>query len=503
MTDTHAYKQLEALFHKIHNLRHLASMAHWDSATMMPPGGSEARGEALAEISSLINDLLGSPATGELLERADQARDRLSAWEQANLREMKREWFNASSVTSELVRRHAIASSRCENAWRSLREQNNWKDFQPLLSEVIELTREQAAMRSDASGLSPYDALLNLYEPGQLSSQLDAVFSRLKAFLPSFVMHIAEQQKADVLVQPAGQFPAEKQKALAMELMEAVGFDFQHGRLDTSHHPFCGGVPEDVRITTRYSNNDFSESLMGVLHETGHAKYEQGLPRKWISQPVGRARSMGIHESQSLFQEMQICRGQAFLQFSAPLMHRHLGNGQTPDSCWDADNLYQLYNRVKPGYIRVNADEASYPLHVILRYELEQDLISGSLKVADIPEAWNEKMQAYLGLPTKDNYRDGCMQDIHWTHGMLGYFPTYTLGAMNAAQLYQAANQSITSLDEQISRGDFLALNQWQAENIWSWGSYHSTDALMQQATGEILNPDHFIRHLRERFTPA
>ena len=503
MSTTTAYNQLETLFHKIHNLSHLASMAHWDSAAMMPPGGSEARGEALAEISSLINDLEGSNETGELVEKAKQDRDSLSDWQQANLREMERHWFNASSISSELVRAHAIASSRCENAWRKLRGENNWEDFQPLLSEVIDLTREQAAMRSQASGLSPYDALLDLYEPGQLSRNIDLVFAELKDFLPSFVAQTVEEQKADILVHPAGRFPAEKQKALAMELMQTIGFDFNHGRLDTSHHPFCGGVPEDVRITTRYTESDFSESLMGVLHETGHAKYEQGLPREWISQPVGKARGMGIHESQSLFQEMQICRGRAFLRYAAPLMHKHLGNAETPDACWDADNLYQLYNRVKPGYIRVNADEASYPLHVILRYELEKDLITGKLKVEDIPEAWDEKMLAYLGLSTKDNYKDGCMQDIHWTHGILGYFPTYSLGAMNAAQLYQAASKALPELEEQIGRGEFQALNQWQSENIWSWGSYYSIDALMQQATGEKLNPEHFIHHLQKRFTPG
>jgi carboxypeptidase Taq len=503
LTTTTAYNQLEELFRKIHNLNHLASMAHWDSAAMMPPGGSEARGLALAEISSLINDLEGSRETAELLEKAKETRDSLSDWQQANLREMERRWFNASSISSELVRAHAVASSRCENAWRKLRGENNWHDFEPLLSEVIDLTREQAAMRSAASGLSLYDSLLDLYEPGQLSRNIDSVFAELKAFLPSFVAHTVQTQKSEALVHPAGHFPAENQKALALELMKAIGFDFNHGRLDTSHHPFCGGVPEDVRITTRYTENNFSESLMGVLHETGHAKYEQGLPREWLPQPVGKARSMGIHESQSLFQEMQVCRSRAFLRFAAPLMQAHLGNAETPNACWDADNLYQLNNRVQPGYIRVNADEASYPLHVILRYELEKDLITGKLKTRDLPEAWDEKMQAYLGLSTRDNYRDGCMQDIHWTHGMLGYFPTYTLGAMNAAQMYRTASKAIPDLEEQISRGSFLALNRWQSENIWSWGSYHSIDALMQQATGEKLNPKYFIRHLQNRFAPA
>ncbi|BAO45212.1 carboxypeptidase M32 [Thiolapillus brandeum] len=502
MTGQTAYQELEALFQKVHHFTHLSSMAYWDSATMMPPGGSKARGQALAEVSSLINDLVGSRKTGDLIEKAETARDGLSDWQQANLREMQRQHFNASSVNSELVRAHALASSRCENAWRELRMENNWKDFEPLLSEVIDLTREQAAIRSEASGLSPYDALLNLYEPGQSSSTIDTVFARLKAYLPDFVKQTVEQQKGEVLIRPSGSFPREKQRALALDLMKAVGFDFNHGRLDSSHHPFCGGVPEDVRITTRYTEDDFSESLMGVLHETGHAKYDQGLPGAWLSQPVGQPRGMGIHESQSLFQEMQVCRSHAFLSFAGPLMAAHLSNPETPNACWEADNLYRLYNHVQPDYIRVNADEASYPLHVILRYELEKDLVNGNLKVRDIPEAWDEKMQEYLGLSTRDNYRDGCMQDIHWTHGMFGYFPTYTLGAMNAAQLYHAARKAIPNLEEQISRGDFEALNHWQSQAIWSWGSYYSIDELMLQGTGETLNPDYFIHHLQQRFSP-
>ncbi len=503
MNEKTAYDKLEALFSKINNLTHLSSMAHWDAATMMPAGGSEARGQALAEVTGLINELVSSSETGELIGKAEQDRDLLSDWQQANLREMRRQWFNASCVSSELVKAQAIAGSRCENAWRKLRAENNWRDFQPLLSEVIDLTREQAAMRSEASGLSPYDSLLDLYEPGQTSSNIDRIFSRLKAFLPSFVEETAQRQKGESVIRPAGNFPEKNQKALALELMEAIGFDFEHGRLDTSHHPFCGGVPDDVRITTRYDEDDFSESLMGVLHEAGHAKYEQGLPREWRAQPVGKARAMGIHESQSLFQEMQVCRSLPFLRFAAPIMRRHLDNAETPAACWQAENLFRLNNRVKPGCIRVNADEATYPLHVILRYEIEKDLIEERLEVRDIPETWDRKMRDYLGLSTGNNHRDGCMQDIHWAHGLLGYFPTYTLGAMNAAQLYRAARNAIPGLEEQIARGDFETLNQWQSKTVWSWGSYYSIDELMRQATGEALNPDYFIEHLKQRFAPA
>ncbi|MDX2507404.1 MAG: carboxypeptidase M32 [Gammaproteobacteria bacterium] len=495
-----AYTQLENLFNQIHQLHHLAAIAHWDAATMMPPGGSEARGQALAEISSLINRKISDHKVGELIQQARQQHNDLSDWQQANLREIQQKWLNATSITDELVKAKAIAGSKCEHAWRTYRQENNWTAFKPLLEEVVQLTREESQMRGDAMDLPAYDALLNLYEPGQSSAQIDLIFKQLTDFLPTFIQQVVEKQAGETVISPQGKFPLEQQKALALELMHQVGFNFEQGRLDISHHPFCGGVAEDVRITTRYQEHDFSESLMGVLHETGHAKYEQGLPKEWLNQPVGEARSMGIHESQSLFQEMQIARSEAFFKFAAPVLEKFLGNSETAAQCWQAENLFQLTNRVKPGYIRINADEVTYPLHIILRYEIEKDLINGQLNVADLPGIWDQKMQTYLGLSSKDNYRDGCMQDIHWTDGSLGYFPTYTLGAMNAAQLFHAARQVIPALEQQISLGDFSQLNQWQRDNIWSKGSFYRVNDLMRHATDEALNPDYFIKHLKQRF---
>jgi len=499
-----SYSQLENLFNRIYQLQHLASIGHWDMATMMPAGSSHARGEALAEVSVIINELISDTSTGDLIQNAQQHKSQLSSWQQANLREMHRLWLNASSISSELVKAKALAGSECEHAWRTLRADNNWQDFQPLLQKVIKLTIEESQQRADAVSLSPYDALLNLYEPGQNSAAIDVIFAQLVEFLPDFIQQVVEQQAGDTVIKPAGPFPVEAQRELGLALMKKIGFNFDQGRLDVSHHPFCGGVAEDVMITTRYAEDDFSESLMGVLHETGHAKYEQGLPEDWLNQPVGSARGMGIHESQSLFQEMQIARGQPFLKFAAPIIQHYLvnelANEQTDSRCWSADNLYQLNNRVKADFIRVNADEVTYPLHVILRYDIEKLLINEKLSVSDLPEIWDAKMQQYLGLSTAGNYKDGCMQDIHWTDGSLGYFPTYTLGAMNAAQLYHAANKEIPDLSRQISNGEFTDLNQWQKDKIWSQGSFYAIDDLMIYATGEKLNPRYFIDHLKNRF---
>ena len=296
---------------------------------------------------------------------------------------------------------------------------------------------------------------------------------------------------------PEGKFSSAKQKALGLEVMKMLQFDFNHGRLDESMHPFCGGIPSDVRITTRYDENEFAQSLMGIIHETGHARYEQGLPKSLSGLPSGEARSMGIHESQSLFFEMQIGRSDSFIAHLANYAAKHF-DGHNPE-LFSQENFYKLYTRVKKDFIRVDADELTYPAHVILRYEIERDLINGKIKHTDVPELWNNKMQTYLGLSTEGNYRNGCMQDIHWTDGAFGYFPSYTLGAMYAAQ-FMASMQKSVDVDAAIQSGDLSPIFSWLSDNIWSKGSLLTTDELVKQATGETLNTAHFQNHLRSRY---
>ena len=274
-----------------------------------------------------------------------------------------------------------------------------------------------------------------LYEEGTRAADVAQLFDDLRAFLPDMIDRVLDRQRAPLPL--PGPFPHERQRALGEEMMRALQFDFARGRLDVSHHPFCGGVPDDTRITTRYSEDDFLESLMAVLHETGHALYQQGLPADWRRQPVGNCLGAAVHESQSLFVEMQVSRGRAFMEFAAPHIRQHL-DGRQGDAAWTADNLHAHSIQVRRGYIRVDADELTYPLHIILRFELERALVSGELAVADIPEAWNERMMRYLGLSTEGNFKDGCMQDVHWFSGLFGYFPTYTLGALMAAQWFAA-----------------------------------------------------------------
>jgi carboxypeptidase Taq len=330
---------------------------------------------------------------------------------------------------------------------------------------------------------------------------LDLLFGELSAALPELVDAITERQERSELLVPAGPFPMEQQRALALELMAGLGFDFAHGRLDTSHHPFCGGVPDDVRLTTRYNEADFTESLMGVLHETGHAKYEQGLPVGLRDLPVGSARSMGVHESQSLFQEMQICRGYPFLSFAAAAIQRAFPErAAAQPAAFTPENLERLYTRVQRSLIRVDADEVTYPIHVILRYQIERSLIEGKHGVRDIPELWDGSMQRMLNLSTQNDFRNGCMQDVHWPAGAVGYFPSYTLGALLAAQLYEAASTTIPGLSEQLARGEFATLNAFLRDRIWSVGSQLETPELIESATGCPLGTAAFLRHVRRRY---
>jgi carboxypeptidase Taq len=490
------YQRLEQHFRKLSRLGHLGAICGWDQAAMMPAGGNQARGEAMAELAVLTHEHATAPHLADVFAAA--AEEDLTAAQWVSLQAMERRWRQETLLPVRLVEARSLAGSKCEHAWREQRKNNDWQGFLPNLQEVVTLSREEAAIRADSLGLDAYDALLDLYEPGATSRQLDELFGQVKTWLPGMICDAEEKQSSRAFQTPQGPFPVAQQKQLGLEVMKLLGFDFDHGRLDVSTHPFCGGVPTDVRITTRYNEADFIPALLGVIHETGHARYEQNLPQEWAGLPVGEARSMGVHESQSLFFEMQLARSREFSQQLAPLAARIFG--READPAFSVDNFYQLNTQVKRGYIRVDADEVTYPAHVILRYEIERALIEGTLAPADIPDVWHEKMQTYLGLSTLDNYRDGCMQDIHWTGGAFGYFPTYTLGAMYAAQLFAAVDRSIPNLRENILRGELTELFNWLKTHIWQKASLLSTDELIRSATGENLNADYFQRHLTVRY---
>jgi carboxypeptidase Taq len=496
MNEPTAYPRLEAVFHRLSVLDGTLSVLHWDMSTMMPQGGAEARAEQLATLKTISHEMLTQPVVEELLERAEG--ESLNAWERANLREMRRDWTHASAVPADLVEALAHAESACEMVWRQARPAADFKWVRPALKDLLSLVRDVSQIKSERLGVSPYDALLDQYEPGGRSAEIDRVFADLEGFLPGFLGEVLDaQRRRPAPVMPSGPFATERQKALGLKLMQVLGFDFDHGRLDVSFHPFCGGYPEDVRITTRYDEADFTSALMGVLHETGHALYDFGLPAgRWRTQPVGRARGMVMHESQSLLIEMQACRSPQFTAFAAPLM-REAFAGTGPE--WEPGNLHRLGILVEPGFIRVDADEVTYPAHVIIRYRLERALIEGRMELDDLPAAWNEGYAKLLGITPPDD-RLGCLQDIHWYGGNWGYFPTYTLGAMTAAQLFEAATSADGDVLPGIGRGDFRPLLAWLRANVHGKGSLAGTQDLLRQATGRPLDPAVFKAHLRARY---
>lgn len=495
MNAANAYQELEAIFTQLSHLQHLRAITSWDEAVIMPTGGGPARAKALATLSSIMHATLTQPKIKDLIATAKK-QPLTAPWQQANLRLMEKAFLRATCLPSELVKKTTEAAVRCEQAWRIYRAENNWKDFSPLLAENIALAKEAAQIQAQVFDLSPLDVLIDAFSPDIKQALIDPIFTQLKNALPDLIKQAVEKQKNEAVIIPEGHFPWEKQRQLGLELMQAIGFDFNRGRLDSSHHPFCGGVPQDVRITTRYEKNEFIHSAMAICHETGHACYEQNLPKQWLYQPVGEALGMVVHESQSLLIEMQACRNKAFMHFLAPLIKNQFGD----DPYSAPENLFKLYTRVKPGLIRVDADEMTYPLHVIIRYELEQQLLEGDLSVEDLPEVWDQLMTNYLGLSTKNNYRDGVMQDVHWPSAAFGYFPAYTFGNLFAAQLFHAVTNQHNEILTELSQGNFQTLLAWLNKQVHSRASSVPFARLVTESTGEALTPDYFFNHLKKRY---
>ncbi len=490
------YQKLEDRFRRLKTLADATSILAWDWATMMPPGGASTRSDQLAELNALQHKILCAEETGDLLDEAS-IEAKLSDWQQSNIREIRRRRMSAIALTEDFVLARTKACNTCETAWRQARADANFKSVLPHLENLLVLVREEASAKSEVLGLGLYDALLNDYDPGTRTAIIDPVFTDLEKFLPEFLAQVLEHQSSrGNIIKPQGPFPQSIQKELGIGFMKTLGFNFDHGRLDVSLHPFCGGFSEDIRITTRYDEADFTSSLMGVLHETGHALYEMGLPKDWRSQPVGDARGMSLHESQSLLFEMQVCRSQEFLSYATPIMAEAF-DGVGP--AWSVDNLSRLYNHVEPGFIRVDADEVTYPAHVILRYRLEQAVIEGNLEAREIPSAWNESLHRILGI-TPPSDKEGCLQDIHWFDGAWGYFPTYTLGAIMAAQIFDAARTADANIVPGISNGDFQPLLKWLRKNIHGLGSMYETPDLLEKVTGRPLDAVTFKSHLKNRY---
>jgi carboxypeptidase Taq len=500
MISNDPYAELERRFGRRSAVDRAGAILNWDRSTMMPEGASEDRADQLATLDVISHEIMVAPDMPELLARAEEGKATLDPWRAANLREMRHAWTHENALPGDLVDARTRASSACEMAWREARKNSDFKALLPTLTEVVNIAKRVGEAKAAALGLPLYDALLDEFEPGGRSARIDALFADLKGFLPGVLQQVLERQKAAGAPLPLdGPFALEAQRRLGERLIRTIGFDFNHGRLDVSAHPFTGGTSDDVRITTRYDEKDFARALMGVLHECGHALYEAGLPRDWRRQPVGKARGMVLHESQSLLMEMQACRSDAFIAYAAPLMRQTFGK---IGPAWEVGNIHKIYTRVAPGFIRVDADEVTYPLHIMLRYRLERAVLGGDLALADLNVAWNDGMKELLGI-VPPNDAVGCLQDIHWPDGSWGYFPTYTLGALAAAQLFAAVRKANPDLMEALARGDFTGLLGWLRANVHNKGSIADTDTILAQATGAPLGTAAFKAHLESRYLSA
>ncbi len=494
-----AYSQLLQKFERVGHINAAQQTLFWESRTYMPEGGAPTRGKVLSTLTGVAAETLHDARLGELLNRAeDEEGKSLEVWEAANLREMRRRWRHETAIPVELASRLTELGSVSQQVWENAREANDFASFVEPLQQTFDLKREVAKIKSDAFGVSPYDAMMDEYEPGLCAKTVDPLFDDLAAFLPGLLQQVMDKQAREpAVIDLGGPFPEEEQLAFSTRLAEMIGFDFFHGRIDTTVHPFAAGVPGDVRITTRFDPYDLMTGIMATIHETGHAMYEAGLPQDWAFQPVGDSRGMAMHESQSLLMEMQAGRSAAFLPLLSGMLREAFGDDS---EAWSDDNILRLYRKVGPSFIRVDADEITYPLHVILRYRMEQAILAGELEAVDVPAAWNAMMQEMLGVTPPDDTQ-GCLQDVHWSAGLFGYFPTYSIGAVMAAQLFAAATEQDPQISPSLAKGNFAPLLAWTGKHVHSQGSraVRSND-MMEDATGKPLSTDAFKAHLTRRY---
>jgi carboxypeptidase Taq len=490
------YKQLEQEFKRLHAFRGALSLLRWDAAVMMPRGSADLRGEQRAALETEYHAFLTAPRITRLLDRAQANAQGLADWQLANLREMRRQRDHAIAIPVSIISGLVKATSRAEAQWLEARKHGKFELFAPHLEEVVSLVRDKASLLGQALNLTPYDALVDEFSPGLTSVDIDAMFKALSRRLPALIRETIALQDSRAALPIAGKFAPAKQRALAVEVMTAMGFPFDRGRLDESDHPFTEGVPGDMRVTTRFDVNDPFSGLLGALHETGHAMYNLGLPQDWRDQPVGRDRGMGLEESQSLLIEMILCRSRAFVHYLRPLLEKHF---EVSGPEWEGENIYAHLTRVRRSLIRVDADELTYPLHIMLRYELEKELLSGQLAVRDLPAAWSAGMEQRLGIkPAND--AQGVLQDIHWAVGSFGYFPSYVLGAVIAAQLYESLRRDVPQLDAELARGEFTNLFAWLRTHVHSLGAKVTTQDLMKAATGKPLSAVAYLRYVENKY---
>jgi carboxypeptidase Taq len=496
--DNRAYGELSERFSTASKLAGARTLLFWDSQTNMPKAGAWGRGEEIAAIDAVSQDLIAAPDAAELFDTAQEALDALTRPERANLTEMHRIWRHSAAIPKDLVTEKARLCASLQQDWLAAKASNNFELFAKGFVQLMPLQREIAQTKGEVLGLKPYDAMMDAVDPGLTQATVDPIFDDLEEALPALLAEVVDRQAAWPAPKPlSGDFSEDRQRRLSYELLTAVGHSLANSRIDSAPHPFAlAGSPGDNRITTRFDADNIRFAILATLHESGHALYEANLPRELAFSPVGVARGATAHESQSLSVEMQAGRSREFLTWLAPRMQAAFGGD--PES-WTPDNVINTWRRAGDGYIRVEADEISYPLHIILRYRLEKALLSGDLKIADLPGAWSDLSQALFGRRPPD-HAHGCLQDIHWAMGMFGYFPNYALGAALAAQLFERAVKDDPAVLANLANGDFAAYRAWVVPRIHQRSSQVSFRDLVEDATGAPLSGEALKRHLRRRY---
>lgn len=488
------YRRLRQRSREIAFVSSASELLSWDLETYMPPKGLDFRAEQLAYLSGQAHRLWTAKTVGAWIAACEQQGFACDSPEAANVREWRRGYDRATKLPAALVEKFERTRALAREAWREARQRSEFGTFRPHLEKLLDLNRQKA----DCLGFqeSPYDALLDGYEPGTRASQLRTLFQELRPAIGAILGAALERSAAVPKDLLQGHYPLAAQQAFNREVAAAIGFDFEAGRVDATTHPFCSTAgPGDCRLTTRYRETDFTYSLYSILHESGHGLYEQGLPAEHFGTPLGSAASLGIHESQSRLWENHIARHPAFWEHWHPIACRHFPELKALAPA----QLTAAVNRVTPSFIRTEADQVTYDLHIILRFEIEVEMLEGRLAVADLPAYWNEAFEKMIGLKvTKD--AEGCLQDIHWSLGDLGYFPTYTLGNLNAAQLMARAQTECPGLEAGLARGEYNLLLGWLRDKVHRHGLRYPPQELMRLATGEPTSAVHHLLCLRRKF---
>ncbi|WP_247006481.1 carboxypeptidase M32 [Halorientalis litorea] len=483
------YEQFTDHVRRMTNVGNAAGLLNWDQQVMMPEGGTPARSQQTAALSAVHHEMLTDDALSDYLDDLEAAE--LDAEQAATVREIRREHERATRVPGDLVEEISETTSNALPVWEQAKGEDDFDAFAPTLEEILNLKREYADHIDPDR--DPYEVLFEEYEPYLDIDTAERILERLRDELVPLIDAIAESDRT--LADPFdGTYDEDTQRALVREALDELGYDWDRGRLDTAPHPFSMGTQFDARVTTRFAPEDPLDALGSTIHEFGHATYTLGLPQDHYGTPLGESRDLTVHESQSRLWENHVGRSRPFWDFLAPRVNDHLGVDADPAT------LHEAANQVDPAnLIRVEADELTYHMHIILRFEIERDLVRGDLDVAEVPAVWNDKMEEYLGV-RPDTDAEGCLQDIHWTNGAFGYFPTYSLGSVLAAQVFAAAEADLGSLDEDIHAGEFGTLHDWLTENVHSHGCRYETDALIREATGEDLTADYFLDYATGKF---